>query len=439
MALSAPISGPRPLRLSRAAASIRQSVLRDLLARASAPDVLSFAIGAPATDLLPVRELAAASTRLIERGGSPLQYGVPSPALKAHIAALMADRGAPCSPQQIFLCSGAQQGLKLLAALLLDTSDPVLLEETIYDGFPMAVRNLAPRYLPLRTDHRSGLDLEHLERRLRSGSRPAFLYVIAEGHNPLGYSLGVEQRRRLLELARNHALPIVEDDAYGFLHYDAEPVAPLRAAADHAVLYVGSFSKVLGPGLRLGWLVVPAELTPRLSALKHAMDCDTSTYSQHLAAEYLDTGHFPEHLGQIRRHYARRREVLLGALAKHLPTTARWSRPRSGLFVWVELPETVDTLELLEIAIERERLAFAPGQAFGVDGGSAGSNGLRISFANSRPREIEAGVERLARALDRLATAGKRALPRSPAKGASRPSPGLSNHPHRKGIDRCSR
>ena len=264
------------------------------------------------------------------------------------------------------------------------------------------MRKFAPELLTLPTDPESGLDLDALEAMLAAGARPAFLYTIPTGHNPLGVSLGAESRRRLAAIARRYAMPVLEDDAYGFLGEETDaPVPALRAFEDRWVFYVGSFSKILAPSLRVGWLVVPEELIPRLQALKQGIDIDTSTLSQALVAAYLEAGHLPAHLARLRATYRQRRDALLGALAEHFPAAARWNRPTDGMFLWVELPPAVDATALLRTAVETERVAFSPGAAFAAGGGRHADSCLRLSYANLPPEEIDEGVRRLARVVRR--------------------------------------
>jgi len=241
-----------------------------------------------------------------------------------------------------------------------------------------------------------GIDVEAVAARLAAGARPAFLYVVSDGHNPLGASLSVEKRAALVELARAYAVPIVEDDACGLLGLDGPAPLPLRALDPDWVLYVGSFSKILAPGLRVGWLVVPEHLVPALSALKHADDFDAASFAQHLVADFLGRGEMPAHLARLREEYARRRDAVLDACARHLPEGARWTRPPAGLYVWVELPG-VDTMELLEVALEEEKVAFCPGVAFAAPGRRDGWNAMRLSFGGLPPERIEEAIARLGR------------------------------------------
>jgi 2-aminoadipate transaminase len=242
------------------------------------------------------------------------------------------------------------------------------------------------------------MDLDSIEAQLARGARPPFIYAITDGHNPLGLSLSREARIRLVELSRRFRVPIIEDDVFGFLNYES-PTPPMRTLDDEWVFYIGSFSKILAPALRVGWIVVPEQFKPALSFLKHASDLDITTLSQFTLSAYLDAGHLPGHLAILRREYGLRRDCMLRALESHFPLESEWTKPRSGMFVWVELPSGIDTAELLRVAVESEEVAFMPGSIFGFAGAHCSRNGIRLNFTNCQPEQIEEGVARLGRVL----------------------------------------
>jgi 2-aminoadipate transaminase len=398
-------------RYARSMTAMAPARLRGVLARAASPGVISFAIGLPAEDLLPARELAEAQARLLPARPAALQYAMPHPRLKQQVVELMAARGVACSAAQVFLTSGSQQGMDLAARLFVDPGAGVVLEETVYEGMQLAVQRLGPRLLTVPIDLATGMEVEAVAAVFERLPRPALLYAIPAGHNPLGVSLGLAKRQRLLELARAFAVPVVEDDAYGFLAYDEAPPPPLRACEERWVLYLGSFSKILAPSLRAGWMVVPEELMPRLSALKHGADLDTPSLGHHLVSEYLESGDFPRHLARVRAEYRRRRDAMLECLATSLPPEVRWTRPASGMYVWVELPPACDAAALLETAIETERVAFIPGEAFAVAGNRHADHCLRLCFTACTTEQIAEGIQRLARAVARaLASRPPRAI-----------------------------
>lgn len=377
---------------------MQRSVLREMLAVVSRPGILSFAGGLPAPELFPTKEFAEAAAKVLREDPCALQYGPPFQPLKRHIVGLMKRRGVECREEQIFLTTGAQQGLDVLARLLLNPGGQVIMEEVVYTGVQQVVAPFQPEILTVPTDLDTGMDVDAVERLLREGAQPAFIYAISDAHNPLGVSLSMEKRHQLIALARRYGVPIIEDDPYGFLCYGSAAEPPMRALDEQWVFYLGSFSKILAPALRIGWIVAPEALIPKLTVIKEASDLETSAFMQRSIAAYLDAGHLPHHLAQLCEAYGERRDTMLRALRAHFPAHARWTEPTGGMFIWVELPESVDTRNLLHRAIEEEQVAFIPGHAFSVAGDHA-SYCLRLNFSNAPPAQIEEGIARLGRAI----------------------------------------
>lgn len=400
---STPAAAAAPeLRLAAWARASGTSALQTMLSVGTRPGTISFALGLPAPELFPTAEYGRAAAAVLADDPRALQYSPPCAPLQAHVAALMAQRGVQCAPEQVFLTTGAQQGITLLARLLLEPGGEIITDTLCYTGLQQAVEPFAPRYLTVPTDLDTGMDVDAVEALLAGGARPAFIYTVADGHNPLAVSMSAEKRVRLVEIARRYGVPVIEDDPYGFLAYDGPPAHPLRALEREWVFYVGSFSKVLAPALRIGWIIVPQELVRLLAISKEAGDINTATLAQRGAARFFDGGHLPGHLSMLRREYRHRRDTMLAALEKHFPAGARWRRPSAGVFIWVELPEGTDAGEVLRVALEEERVAFVPGHAFAADGSRTASNCLRLNFSHSTPEVIEEGVARLARALRKV-------------------------------------
>lgn len=381
----------------------RQSTIQQLLAVATQPGILSFALGLPAAELFPSAAYARATAHVLATQPSSLQYGMPSEPLKHAIVQLMAQRGVVCSTKQIFITNGAQQGMSLLSRLLLDHHAPVLVEETIYSGILQAVEPLQPQLLTIPTNPETGMDLDALEALLASDYHPAFLYAISDGHNPLGVSLSLQKRQRLVELARRYAVPILEDDAYGFLCYEGESLPPLRALEPDWVFYIGSFSKILAPALRVGWVIVPESLVPLLSALKEGSDINTGTFAQRTVAAYLEMEQLSSHIANLRQAYRFRRDSMLNAVTRYLPSGTRCYQPRNGMFVWVELPAAVAMETLLKTAVEQKKIAFVPGQAFSVKKNNAVDRSIRLNFSHCDPEHIVQGIALLGALLSELA------------------------------------
>lgn len=405
LATTGPSPGAAPpelagLRLARSVNQMSPAVLLGLLAKAARPEVISFALGMPDLDLFPTREFSRAVDEVLDEEALALQYCLPFHPLKSHIRRLMEERtGRPCPEDRIFLTAGAQQGMQLLVQLLLDPGGAVVTEEVVYEGIHMAIRGWAPRVLTVPTSSREGVDVDAVEARMAARPRPAFLYLIPDGHNPLGAGLSVEKRRHLAGLAARYRVPIIEDDAYGHLHYGGDPHPPLWTFDQSWVFHLGSFSKILAPGLRLGWVVAPRALHSKLSGVKHGADLDTGNFLQRVTARYLDTGTFALHLEALRGEYKVRRDAMGEALAEAMPDGVSWTIPEAGMFIWLSLPAGIDTVQLLEEALE-EDVAFSPGIAFAA-GGSGGESRLRLCFANQPPARIHEGIRRLEKVLRR--------------------------------------
>ncbi len=385
------------------AQAVQQSTIQQLLAVATQPGILSFALGLPAAELFPSDAYAQAMTHVLTTQSYALQYGMPCEHLKHSIVQLMALRGVECHVEQIFLTTGAQQGMSLLSRLLLNHHAPVVVEETIYSGILQAAEPLQPQLLTIPTHPEMGMDLDALEALLLGDYRPAFIYVISDGHNPLGVSLSLEKRQRLVELARRHNVPILEDDAYGFLSYEEESLPPLRALENDWVFYIGSFSKILAPALRVGWVIIPEALVSVLSALKEGSDINTATLAQRTVAAYLEMGYLSDHVTNLQQAYRFRRDTMLRAITTYFPKGVRCHQPRNGMFLWVELPEAVNMEALLKVAVEQKKVAFVPGQAFSVKGNHAVDRSLRLNFSHCDPKHIAGGIALLGELFAELA------------------------------------
>lgn len=379
--------------------TVSGAVLREMLELTARRDILSFALGLPAPELFPAEACAEAAAQALSSDPLTLQYGPPFRPLRTQIAELMALRGVNCDEDQVFLTTGAQQGTHLLVRMLLDQGEQVFCEELTYTGFRQIIEPFQPEVMTIPTDLETGMDVDFVEWRLASGARPAFIYAIPDGHNPLSVSMSLAKRERLVALAEQYRVPIIEDDVYGFLCYETPAAPPLHALNPQWVFYVGSFSKILAPSLRTGWMIVPQDLIPSLSIVKEATDLDTSSFNQRLISAYISAKRLLDHVTDLRQAYRLRRDTMLNALERHFPDCASWIKPKTGVFIWVVLPPEVDTGELLKESVERERIAFLPGHAFSILYNRDAANCMRLNFSNSSPARIEEGIERLGRIL----------------------------------------
>ena len=387
------------------ARGMTSSVIRELLKLIEDPETISFAGGLPAPEVFPVVELETAARRVLaEHATTALQYGATEGylPLRELLVRHMARYGIEVTPANVLVTSGAQQALDLVGKLFVNSGDHILTEEPTYVGALQAFSAYQAQYLTVPVDE-EGMRTDRLEEALRAG--PKFLYVLPNFQNPGGVTLSLERRWQLVELASRYGTPIIEDDPYGQLRYEGRHLPPLvKIDAEHhgsarrgrpyrgGVIYLGSLSKTLAPGLRVGWIVAPGEVIARLVQMKQGMDLHTSTFSQMVAYEAARGGFLDRHLRRVREVYGARRNAMLAALDRFFPPGARWTRPQGGLFLWATLPEGCDTADLLKAAL-KEKVAFVPGAAFHPNGG--GKNTMRLNFSYSRPEVIEEGIRRL--------------------------------------------
>jgi 2-aminoadipate transaminase len=384
-----------PYRLSRSSSGLKRSVMRDLLSLAVSPDVISFAGGLPAADCLPLDQFRACADDVLRRDGArALQYSPPLQSLRDWLAASMRSRGVECTADSIFITSGAQQGLAILARLFLDPGDAAVIEEVTFTGVRQVVDAQSASIVTIPTDLATGADVDALEAAFKRNPKPRLAILITDFHNPLGVSLSAQKREQVAVLAAKHAVPIVEDDPYSALRYAGASLPPIKAFdSAGAIIYVGSFSKMLAPAVRLGWLVAPAALMPAITVLRESFDLESSSLMQRAVFEFLSRGYLEPHLARLNAVNRERQAAMLAALREHLGGIAHWTQPEGGLFVWVTLPGGVDAWATFEAAVARQ-VAYIPGAAFAVNGGRR--NTLRLNYSNVKPEKIEEGVRRLA-------------------------------------------
>lgn len=392
------------------------SIIRELLKLTENPDLISFAGGLPAPEVFPVEAFRAAADRVLRKHGrQALQYSTTEgyTPLREWIADYMSKYGIEAGVDNILITSGSQQALDLIGRILINPGDCILTESPTYLGALQAWNAYQAAFTGVPIDD-DGLQVDKLEEALCAG--PKFMYVLPNFQNPGGVTLAHERRKTLLEIADRYGAPIVEDDPYGELRYEGEHLPPLvvmdaqmlnrRAQLPSGngngfmsgnVIYTSTFSKTLAPGLRLAWIVAPAEVLKRCVMAKQGVDLHTSSFVQMTAAEVLyQEGFYMQHVRTIRRVYGERRQLMLAALERCFPPGTHWTRPQGGLFLWVTLPETVNTVELMPKAIAN-KVAYVPGTAFFPDG--RGHNTFRLNFSNATPEQIEIGIERLGKVL----------------------------------------
>jgi 2-aminoadipate transaminase len=398
-----PVPARPAFRLAARMAGLKPSAIREILKVTESPAVISFAGGLPAPELIPVSAISRAAQAALARDGeAALQYGPTEghAPLRAWVCDhVRATAGLQASPQQVLITAGSQQGLDLIAKVLIDPGDVVLVDDPAYLGALQAFRAYEARIAGIPAD-REGMRADRLREFLRAGGRrPKLLYLVPNFQNPTGVSLSVGRRRELAAVAAEFGIPILEDDPYGCLRYDGESAPAVAALPETAdCIYLGTASKILAPGLRVAWLIArDPQLYERLVRAKQAVDLHTSSFSQRLVCSYVtQTGVLDGHIGRLRAAYALRRNAMLAALERALPPECTWTRPDGGLFVWAELPAALDTEELLREAVRRD-VTFVPGAPFWV--GRSVRNTLRLNFSNAGEARIAEGIGRLAEAI----------------------------------------
>lgn len=385
-----------PYHFSRDVQNLQRSVMRELLKKASTPGVISLAGGLPDTRLLPAEDYRdCLDTVLAREGGAALQYRPQYDPLREWIADYMRGRGVECTADNIFITNGNQQGLSILSRLFVEADAPVVIEEISFTGIQQVTAGRGAHVLRVMTDLQNGIDVDAVEA-LFAEYHPRMAVVVPDFHNPLGVSISAEKRARLAKIAARYQVPVVEDDPYSPLRFGGD-ITPPVTAYDHDgwVFYLGSFSKMLAPGLRLGWIVAPVDLMPRITVVRESMDLETAALTQRAVYEYLSRGLLTPHLEQLNATNRERCTAMLDTLQTHLADIATWTHPAGGLFVWLTLPEHLNAWELLPEALEQHHVAFVPGGAFAVDGRSH-TNTIRLNFSAVSADEVRIGVERLA-------------------------------------------
>jgi 2-aminoadipate transaminase len=391
------------------------SVIRELLKFTEQPDIISFAGGLPAPDVFPVKEFQAACNQVLqEQGAQALQYSTTEGyrPLREMIARHNSRFSVPVTAENILITSGSQQALDFIGRLFINRGDYVVVESPTYLGALQAWNAYGAQYISVRSDE-NGMIVDELEEALRVG--PKFIYVLPNFQNPSGSTMSLERRQRLVTLADQYGVPIIEDDPYGQLRYDGDNI-PSVATLDARyrseteleytgnVIYLSTFSKLLSPGLRLAWVIAPPQVIRKLVMTKQAADLHTSSFNQYVAYEVAKGGFLDEHVKVIRATYKERRDVMLEMMEEVFPKEVRCTRPLGGMFLWGIMPEHIDAAEVLKVAIER-KVAFVPGASFHPNGG--GQNTMRINFSFASPDVIREGITRLGVTLKEALKNGK--------------------------------
>ncbi len=414
-----------PWQLARRAERMNPSVIREILKVTERPGIISFAGGLPSAKTFPVAEFADACAKVLrDDAQAALQYAA-SEGFGPLVEMVAAGLPWEVNPEQVLITTGSQQGLDLVAKVLIDTGSRVLVETPTYLGALQAFTPMEPEIVSVRSDEH-GVDIDDLTAKCKLGSDsssrqpssrhagtptkldsdpnfPRFLYVLPNFQNPTGRTMTEARRAALFQRAAELGLPLVEDNPYGDLWFDTPPPLPLTARNPEGCIYLGSFSKVLAPGLRLGFLVAPKAVFPKLLQAKQAADLHSPGFNQRMIAEVMKGGFLDRHVPTIRALYKTQRDAMLAALEREMPkgdgsddSRMTWNKPEGGMFLWARLPKGMNAVELLPKAVDKG-VAFVPGLAFFAD--NADPRSLRLSFVTPSVSEIERGVAALAAAV----------------------------------------
>src|SRR5215212_9337854 len=378
---------------------MKSSAMRDLMAITERPEVISLAGGLPDTSTFPAESLAALLSKLAATDSArALQYA-PTEGMAAvgeAIATVMAAEGMDVDPEDVLVTTGGQQVIDLVCKTLVDPGDVIVAEAPTYPGAVPAFSAYQADVVQIAMDD-DGMRVDELEETLerleREGRRPKFIYTIPTFQNPAGVTMSLARRQRLVRIAHGRELLVLEDNPYGLLRYEGDPHPTLRELdRGEFVIYLGTFSKILSPGIRLGWAEAPRPVLDKMNIGKQAADLCSSAMTQHFVAAYFEEGRWQEYVRSLTEIYRRRRDMMLDALAEHLPAEARWTHPEGGLFIWATLPDYIDTTDLLARALS-ENVAFVPGRAAYLDG--RGGSSMRLNFSGVDDDDIREGVRRI--------------------------------------------
>ena len=382
---------------------MRGSDIRDAFKLTEEPGIISFAGGFPAPESFPVPLIEGLLQGLFEEDYSGLQYGPTEglEELRYEIALRMRADGVDCTTDNILITNGSQQALDLICKVMLDPGDIVLVEQPGYIGGLNAIGNYQGSKIGIPMDE-DGLRIDVLANRLKEmaakDQHPKFIYTVTNFHNPTGVTLSTSRRQGLLQLAQEYDFLILEDNPYGLISFGQDALPHIKTMDDEGrVIYLGSFSKILTPGVRVGWVTASQPLIRQLTIAKQGTDLCSSTLGMKLVLESIRSGELEAHIESLRILYRRRRDLMLQALSTYMPAEVHWTRPSGGFFIWLRLPSYIDTKAMLPFAVSEEKVAYVSGKGFHVDG--SGHNTIRLAYSEASETDIEEGIRRLAKAI----------------------------------------
>jgi 2-aminoadipate transaminase len=379
---------------SKAARTQKSSIIREILKDSSKPGVINLAGGLPAPELFPIDAIKQACIRVLDKyGPDSLQYSLTTgvPVLKKFIADRISAQGREFSPEAIQITGGSQQGLDIVGRVFLEPGSVVLTEEPTYLGALQAFSFYQAQFISVKTDE-SGMIPSDLEYKIKEFN-PVFVYLVPNFQNPSGITMSAERREAVVALAKKYDIPIIDDNPYGELRFFGQPVPSLKAMGGQHVIQLGTFSKIISPGLRIGWIAADKEFIRTCELMKQACDLHTNTFAQYVVYEFAKDGALEAYIEVLKKAYRRRRDVMINTLASELKNGTTWSEPEGGLFLWVKLPDGISSSELLPKAIAAG-FAYVPGRYFYSQ--TPDDSTLRLNFCNATEENIVEGVKRLA-------------------------------------------
>ena len=385
------------MKFSDLAMGLKASEIRELLKLTTMPEVISFAGGLPAPELFPLEELKKVDVEILSKEGQlAVQYGTTEGylPLREKIAARMKKAfQVDCTPEEIVITSGSQQGLSLLAQIFLNKDDVILVESPTYLGAINAFKLCDPKFVEVPTDEK-GIIPEELEKILAEyGDRVRLMYVIPEFQNPTGITWPMERRKAFMDIVNKYDFPVIEDDPYGELRYDGDVVPSLKSMDTKGnIIFLGSFSKIFMPGLRVAWMVADPVIIDKVVKLKQAVDLQSSSFAQRQASYFIDMFDLDAHVEKIKALYGKRRTLMYDSMNEYFPEGVTFTYPEGGLFTWVTLPENMDAKEIMPKVLEKN-VAYVPGGPFYPNGGNA--NHFRLNYSNMPEDRIVEGIKRL--------------------------------------------
>lgn len=387
-------------------ASMENPAVTQILKIAQRADVISFAGGLPAAYSFPVPELSTALQAVLsEQGASALQYGVTQgyDPLRQWVAGRMSSQGVSCGAANVLITNGSQQVIDLICRAVINPGDHIAVENPTYLAALQVFKGAQANLLPVPLDQ-DGMDVDALAKRIKQ-TRPKLIYVNPTFQNPTGVTMGLERRRQLARIAAEYEVIVLEDNPYGELRYSGQNLPAIKSfAGGEWVMLAGTISKIIAPGLRVGWAVASEEIIDKITTVKQMSDVLTNSLTQRAVYQYVTSFNLDEHIQEIAGKYRLQRDIMLETMRQAFPPDVAWIVPDGGMFVWVTLPDSIDATALLTVAVEEEKVAYVPGTPFYAD--NTGHNTMRLNFSNSTPELIREGITKLGALLYRYMSKG---------------------------------